>query len=82
MKKNTTILLATMAGMLFTNAVFSKQSTSQNANIKCTGGNACKGQSACQTATTACKGMNHCKGQGYIMTSAKDCKKKGGKVEE
>jgi len=52
----------------------------QEATVKCTGVNACKGQSACATATSSCKGHNACKGQGWVETSATDCDAKGGKA--
>lgn len=80
-KNNIGIVLATMAGLLFSNTVFSKP-TAHNALVKCVGANSCKGKSACQTANSACKGMNNCKGKGYIMTSLKHCKQKGGKVDK
>lgn len=78
-KKQTAILIAAIAGLLFTNSAFSKP-TAASGTIKCIGGNSCKGQSACQTASSACKGMNSCKGKGYVMASVKTCKKKGGRV--
>ncbi len=78
------IILAAMAGTLFASASFAAENSgSQDASVKCSGANACKGQSACKTATSSCKGQNSCKGQGYIMTnSAKECTDKGGKVEK
>jgi len=50
----------------------------QEAQVKCSGVNACKGQSACATATTSCKGHNTCKGQGWVKTTAADCDAQGG----
>lgn len=50
----------------------------QEAQVKCSGVNACKGQSACATATTSCKGHNACKGQGWVETTAADCETQGG----
>lgn len=35
--------------------------------VKCEGGNACKGKSACKTANNECAGKNGCKGQGVAM---------------
>ena len=55
-------------------------STAQ-AQVKCGGVNACKGQSACKTGTSACKGMNACKGQGFVQTTdVTDCTTRGGKA--
>jgi hypothetical protein len=51
--------------------------------VKCVGGNACKGQSACKSAQSSCKGQNACKGKGFVMSSTeKDCADAGGKVEK
>lgn len=50
------------------------------ANIKCSGINACKGQSACATATTSCKGHNACKGQGWVEATQAECEAQGGSV--
>jgi hypothetical protein len=59
----------------------SSPSTSQPAQVKCVGGNSCKGLSACKTATSAGPGKNSCKGQGMIYTkTAQECIQKGGKV--
>lgn len=52
----------------------------QEATVKCSGINACKGSSACATATNSCKGKNSCKGHGWIKASKKECEDKGGKV--
>ena len=38
------------------------------ADVVCSGANACKGKSACKTASSACKGQNACKGKGFITT--------------
>jgi hypothetical protein len=48
------------------------------AQVKCVGGNDCKGKSACKTATNAGgPGQNSCKGQGMVMASSDDdCKAK------
>lgn len=51
-----------------------------DAKIKCSGINACKGTSECKTAGSACHGKNTCKGKGWTTTTAKDCTDKGGKV--
>jgi len=50
--------------------------------VKCMGGNACKGNSACKTATSECKGLNACKGQGFVMAADEAaCMEAGGTVE-
>ena len=83
--KKTTIagaMLATAVALAFTgSAVNAADSSSQPAQLKCLGANACKGQSACKTGTNDCQGKNSCKGKGYVVTSdAKSCTDKGGHV--
>ncbi|HUY27625.1 MAG TPA: hypothetical protein VMV27_09415 [Candidatus Binataceae bacterium] len=74
--------LATAVALIFTGAAMAADkapSTSAAAQVKCVGGNSCKGQSACKGASNDCMGQNSCKGKGYIVTpSAKACKAKGG----
>jgi hypothetical protein len=54
----------------------------QQAQVKCIGGNSCKGQSACKTASSPGPGQNSCKGQGFVMaSSAQECTEKGGHPE-
>jgi hypothetical protein len=78
-------ILATAVALMFTagSLMAAEQPASgQPAQVKCVGGNACKGQSACKSASSSCKGQNACKGKGYVMTSsAKECQDKGGHVE-
>jgi hypothetical protein len=58
-------------------------SPSQQATVKCIGGNDCKGKSGCKTATSPGPGQNSCKGQGLAMTSTEqECTNKGGHVEK
>jgi len=88
--KRTTIagaMLATAVALAFTGSVVSAEdapgASTQAAQLKCLGGNACKGQSACKTATSTndCKGKNSCKGKGYVITAdAKSCEALGGHV--
>ena len=52
-----------------------------DAQGKCLGANACKGQSACATATNACKGLNSCKGKGFLKMTKAECDKVGGTFE-
>ncbi len=78
-----TIALAAAALLISGMAVTAVPSTAQaEANVKCVGGNSCKGLGSCKTAKNDCKGLNSCKGLGFVMTdSAKACTDKGGKVE-
>ena len=79
-------MLATAVALAFTGSVALAEDTpgtSAPTQIKCVGGNACKGQSACKTATSGsdCKGKNSCKGKGYVITAdAKSCEAAGGHV--
>lgn len=85
MAKKTGMILAAAVGALFATSTFAGSTTGTDAgaaNVKCVGGNACKGQSACKGANNACKGQNSCKGKGWVnVASEKDCTDKGGKVE-
>jgi len=47
-------------------------------DIKCWGGNSCKGQSACNSALNSCNGQNSCKGKGWTFMSEKACYTNGG----
>ena len=83
--KKTTIagaMLATAVALAFTGiAVNAADTSTQPAQQKCLGANACKGQSACKTATNDCQGKNSCKGKGYVVTTdAKTCEARGGHV--
>ena len=83
--KKTTIagaMLATAVALAFRgSAVNAADTSTQPAQLKCLGANACKGQSACKTATNDCQGKNSCKGKGYVVTTdAKTCEAKGGHV--
>lgn len=74
-----TMLAAAAAAMFLAGPVVTA-GTAHAADVKCMGGNACKGQSACKTSTSAGKGQNACKGQGFTMTKTEqDCIKAGGK---
>ena len=77
--------LATAVALAFVGATAhaaDEGASSKPAQVKCVGGNSCKGQSACKSASNNCKGQNGCKGKGYVMTSSADeCTKAGGKVE-
>jgi len=82
--KITGALLATAVGVLFTTQpLFADNSQpGQAAQVKCVGGNSCKGQSECATKANSCKGQNACKGKGFITTSStQQCQQLGGKPE-
>jgi hypothetical protein len=90
MRKGTRItgvaLAAAVALMFVGNAMADDSGGASGAaasQVKCVGGNACKGQSACKSAQSSCKGQNACKGKGFVMSSSeKDCTDAGGKVEK
>jgi hypothetical protein len=76
-------ILATVVGLLFAaQPLIADDSSGNQAQIKCLGGNSCKGQSACASAASSCKGQNSCKGKGWITTTAADCSQKGGQVDK
>ena len=84
--KLTGAMLATAVALIFAgNSVYAADSTdpsAESSQVKCVGGNSCKGQSLCQSATSSCKGQNACKGKGYVMTpTAKECIAAGGKPD-
>ena len=80
-------MLATAVALMFASNVARAADSSSPApaaasQVKCVGGNACKGQSACQSANSGCQGQNACKGKGYVMTpTAKECVAAGGKPD-
>jgi uncharacterized membrane protein len=83
--KITGAVLATAVALSFMGSVAMAADDSGAAaasQVKCVGGNACKGQSACKSAASDCKGQNACKGKGYVMMSSdKECVAAGGKTE-
>lgn len=66
------VAIATAAALLFGTLAVSTASADE-AKVKCTGVNSCKGQSSCKSAKNSCKGMNSCKGQGFVEMSKSDC---------
>jgi len=78
------LIAAAVAGLFATGHAFAaeaeKGSGDAKAQVKCVGGNSCKGKSACGTAESSCAGQNACKGKGWIQTTEADCKTAGGKV--
>ncbi len=82
--KLTGAMLATAVALAFMGSVVqaADSSAAPSSQVKCVGGNSCKGQSACKSASNDCKGQNGCKGKGYVMTpSAQECVAAGGKPE-
>ena len=82
--KITGAMMATAVALVFMGSTVNAadSSSATTAQVKCVGGNSCKGQSACKGASSDCKGQNACKGKGYVMTpSAKECVAAGGKPE-
>ncbi len=76
-------VLATAVALMFAGTVARAAEQPSSPQIKCMGGNSCKGQSACKTASSSCQGQNACKGKGFVMTSSiKECKAAGGKPEK
>ena len=82
-KTHSSLALAAAAAAMFALApVSAGADDAVDANVKCVGANACKGQSACKTATSECKGLNACKGQGFVMVvDEAACQEAGGTVE-
>jgi uncharacterized membrane protein len=75
------VLAATVA-LLVANAPARADDSSSGvqSQVKCLGGNSCKGQSACKTEASSCAGQNACKGKGWVMSSSdKACTTAGGK---
>ncbi|HTY93309.1 MAG TPA: hypothetical protein VMC02_05450 [Steroidobacteraceae bacterium] len=72
MKKTGGLAIATAAALLF-GTLSATTASADEAKIKCTGVNACKGQSSCKSAKNSCKGMNSCKGQGFVEMTKSDC---------
>ena len=75
------IALAAAAAVIFSAAAVGTASA-DDAKIKCTGVNSCKGQSACKSANNSCKGQNSCKGKGFMEMTKAECdaaKAKAGK---
>jgi hypothetical protein len=79
------VLAVAVGAMFLTTPIIAQESSgnSSQANVKCVGGNSCKGQSACKGGNHSCKGLNACKGQGFVTTaSAQECTDKGGHPAE
>jgi hypothetical protein len=66
------VALAAAAAIMFSTVAINTASA-DDAMVKCSGVNSCKGQSACKSANNACKGQNSCKGKGFVSMSKADC---------
>jgi hypothetical protein len=79
-------LLAAAVGVLFMTqplAADNSQAQGQASQVKCVGGNSCKGQSECASQANSCKGHNSCKGKGWITTSSTEqCDQHGGQPQK
>lgn len=74
------VAIATAAALLFGTFAVSTASADE-AKVKCTGVNSCKGQSSCKSARNSCKGLNSCKGKGFVALSKADCAAAKAKVK-
>ncbi|MGE0614702.1 MAG: hypothetical protein AB7P04_03600 [Bacteriovoracia bacterium] len=72
MNKKQMLVLAAVAAGLAASPAMAKDAKAKGkkaaAEMKCEGGNACKGHSDCKGASHECKGHNECKGQGWVHT--------------
>jgi hypothetical protein len=66
------VALAAAAAVMFSTVAVTTASA-DDAKVKCSGVNSCKGQSACKSASNSCKGQNSCKGTGFKMMTQADC---------
>lgn len=73
-------LTAAAAALFLTGAPALADDAASEANVRCEGVNACKGQSECHTAGNACAGQNACKGQGMLEKTRAECEAASGKV--
>jgi hypothetical protein len=73
--------VAVAAAALFALGAAPLAAHAEDAGVKCSGVNSCKGTSECKTAKSECKGHNSCKGQGWVnKKTADECMKAGGTV--
>ena len=78
--KTAGLALAAAAAALFATGCSTLCGDADEAPVKCTGVNACKGTSSCATPDNSCKGQNSCKGSGWVYMSKDECLAKGGEV--
>jgi hypothetical protein len=74
------LTLAASAAALFATGCSTLCGGADDAPVKCTGVNACKGTSACATPDSSCKGQNSCRGNGWVHMSKDECLRRGGEV--
>lgn len=74
------ITLAATAAALFATGCTTLCGESQEALVKCSGVNACKGSSECATPGNSCKGRNSCKSSGWVYMTKSECLANGGHV--
>ncbi len=83
--------LATAAAVAFSSPALADSFPIMNqgtpTELKCEGGNSCRGQSLCKSSGDSCQGQNACKGQGWVYVNGptegkakEECHKKGGHV--
>jgi hypothetical protein len=70
-RKASGVAIAAAAAVLFSTITVTTQA--EEAKVKCTGVNSCKGQSSCMSAKNSCKGMNSCKGKGFVEMTKAQC---------
>ena len=66
------VALAAAAAVMFSTVAMTTASA-DDAKVKCSGVNSCKGQSACKSASNSCKGQNSCKGKGFMEMTQAQC---------
>ena len=71
------VAIATAAALLFGTLMVSTASADE-AKIKCTGVNSCKGQSSCKSAKNSCKGLGGCASGDNGCGGKNSCKGRGG----
>jgi hypothetical protein len=85
--KKSGLILASAAAALLASGFATSVSAAEHHDVKCVGGNACKGKSECKGQNlkgkeNACRGQNACKGEGWAKMTDQACKKvKGAKAE-
>ena len=74
------LTLAAAAAAVFATGCTTLCGESQEALVKCSSANACKGSSECATPNNSCKGRNSCKGNGWVYMTKSECMASGGHV--
>ncbi|MCS5708377.1 hypothetical protein CC99x_005600 [Candidatus Berkiella cookevillensis] len=76
------LTLAATAAALFATGCTTLCGESQEALVKCSNVNACKGSSECATPSNSCKGRNSCKSSGWVYMTKSECLANGGSVRD